>query len=72
MTESLMNEMPEDPFGPPDELVTMMKGMWNLYAAALQSGFPEHVATQFITGVFVALMQGQGIQNAAPPPSEEA
>jgi hypothetical protein len=64
-----MSEMPQDPFGPPEELVTMMKGMYNLHRAAQESGFPEHVATQFITGVFVSLMQGS--QNAQAPVATE-
>ena len=75
MTESLMNEMPEDPFAAPDELVTMMKGMWNLHSAAQIAGFPEHIATQFVIGVFTSLMAtSQGAQNATPsdPPEEAA
>lgn len=69
-----MNEMPEDPFAAPEELVTMMKGMWNLHSAAQVAGFPEHIATEFISKVFIALMQGQGAQNATsdPPAAEEA
>lgn len=64
-----MNEMPEDPFAAPEELVTMMKGMWNLHSAAQVAGFPEHIATQFVTGVFCSLMQGT--HNATPPQEEK-
>jgi hypothetical protein len=49
-------ELPPDPFGAPEEMVQMMRGMHNLHNAALVSGFPEHVATQFIIGVFCSLM----------------
>jgi hypothetical protein len=50
-----MSEMPSDPFGPPEELVTLMKGLTNLYNAAILAGLPVDVATNFITGVFVSL-----------------
>jgi hypothetical protein len=57
--------MPPDPFSAPDELVTMMKGMWNLHSAAQIAGFPEAIATQFVIGVFTSLMaNAQGTQSA--------
>lgn len=59
-----MSDMPADPFGPPDEMRGMMKGMYQLHTAAMMEGFPEHIATQFITGVFMSLMSSA--QNAAP------
>ena len=60
-----MNELPEDPFAAPEELVTMMKGMWNLHSAAQIAGFPETIATQFVIGVFTSLMaNAQGTQSA--------
>jgi hypothetical protein len=66
-----MSEMPQDPFGPPEEMVMMMKVMYNLYSSTLASGFPEHVAIQFVTGVFVTLMQGSQIAQQAPAATEE-
>lgn len=51
-------EMPADPFGAPEDLIQMMKGMYNLYSGAMAAGFPEHVAIAFISGVFVAMVQG--------------
>ena len=64
------DQMPADPFGVPDEMVTMMRGISQLYSAAVISGLPEHVATNFITGVFCTLMQ-QGMQATAPAVPEQ-
>ena len=64
------DQMPVDPFGAPDEMVTMMRGISQLYSAAIISGLPEHVAMNFITGVFCTLMQ-QGIQANPSPVAEE-
>ena len=72
MTENLMNELPEDPFAAPEELVTMMKGMWNLHSAAQIAGFPEAIATQFVIGVFTSLMaNAQSTQSATQPEAEK-
>lgn len=61
----MTEQLPPDPFGPPDDLLNMMKGISQLYSAAVMSGLPEGVATSFITGVFVSLVQGmQGAQSA--------
>jgi len=51
-------ELPPDPWGAPDELIAMMAGMHKLYSAAMQGGFPEHAAIQFVSMVFVAMVQG--------------
>lgn len=59
-----MSDMPADPFGPPEELLTMMRGYSQLYSAAVMGGLPEHVATQFISNIFMAFF----LQNA---PQEE-
>lgn len=59
------DELPQDPFGPPEDLLTMMRGYSQLHSAALLAGFPEHVATGFIARIFVETMQ----QNA--PAQEE-
>jgi hypothetical protein len=58
-------EMPLDPFGAPEELITMMRGIAQLHSAALSAGMPEHTATQFVTGVFCTLMANA--QNAQDP-----
>jgi len=47
-------EMPADPFGPPEEMITMMRGLKDLHAAAMLSGFAEHTATRFVADVFVS------------------
>ena len=61
----MSDEMPADPFGPPEEMLTMMGGIAQLYHAAVIKGLPEHVATNFITGVFCSLMTQGAQQNAA-------
>jgi hypothetical protein len=59
--------LPPDPFGPPEELIAMMRGIAQLHSAALTAGMPEHTATQFVTGVFCTLMaNAQNAQNFPP------
>lgn len=62
MTDS---SLPPDPFGPPEEMISMMRGMYNLHSAAMASGFPEHIATDFITRILISLMELNS-QQAAP------
>lgn len=45
-----------DPWGPPEELISMMRGINQLHSAALTAGMHEHTAMQFVTGVFCTLM----------------
>jgi hypothetical protein len=52
-------EMPTDPFGAPEDLVNVMKGLAQLHAAALMANFSEKVATDFISNVFVQLINAQ-------------
>jgi len=59
-------DMPADPFGPPDEMVTIMKGLAQLHSAAVMSGLSEGVATQFISNVFVSYSLMGNSQNAVP------
>ena len=49
--------MPPDPFGPPEELLSLMGGLNQIYAAMVSTGFPEHVALEFIIGVFCRLVR---------------
>jgi len=63
MTEQ---EMPPDPWGAPEEMINMMRGMYKLHCAAMAAGFQEHTAIQFVVGVFTSLM------HSAQPPSPEA
>jgi len=58
----MSDSLPPDPFGPPEEMVTMMKGLAQLHSAGIMSGLPEHVATQFISNVFVAFSLMQNAQ----------
>lgn len=58
-----MNDLPEDPFGPPEEMIGMMKGLAQLHEAGVMAGLSEHVATQFISNVFIAFSM---MTNAAP------
>ena len=55
--------MPPDPFGAPEELIQMMKGLAQLHSAAVMSGLSERTATQFIADVFLgfSLVQTQNI-----------
>jgi hypothetical protein len=62
MTDSL----PPDPFGPPDEVLSIMKGLAQLHAGGIIAGLPEHVMTQFISNVYVALSVMQNSQAQAP------
>ena len=71
MTDHPLNEMPEDPFGPPEEMLAMMKGISHIYNAAIISGLPEHVATQFIIGVFCSLVQSTQTHDQPEVPPEE-
>jgi hypothetical protein len=50
-------ELPQDPWGATEELILMMQGMNKLYMAALQGGFPDHAAIQFVSGVFTMMVQ---------------
>lgn len=48
--------MPADPFGAPEELITIMRGLTQIHDAAVKAGMPEKTATEFISDVFVKLM----------------
>jgi hypothetical protein len=54
--------MPADPFGPPDETIAIMRGLAQLHSAGMVAGLAEHVMTQFISNVFVALSVVQNAQ----------
>jgi hypothetical protein len=58
-------EMPADPFGAPEELVTMMKGLAQIHDALMMAGKSEKVATDFISNIFLHLMAGTQ-QNTIP------
>jgi hypothetical protein len=62
-----MPEMPLDPFGAPEELIGMMRGLQQLHASALAVGLPEHVATQFIAQVFVSFSLLNNAAQASAP-----
>ena len=49
-------EMPADPFGAPEELVTIMKGLAQIHDALMMSGKSEKVATDFISNIFMQMM----------------
>jgi|HubBroStandDraft_1064217.scaffolds.fasta_scaffold711170_2 hypothetical protein len=51
-------EMPADPFGAPEELITIMKGLTQIHDAAVKAGMAERTATEFISNVFIHLMAG--------------
>lgn len=57
------NPMPPDPFEVPDGVVSIMRGLAQLHAAGMMAGLAEHVMTQFISNVYVALSV---LQNAQP------
>lgn len=59
----MADDMPIDPFGAPEELISMMRGVNQLHSAALTAGMPEHTATQFVASVFCILMANA--QNAS-------
>jgi len=60
----MSDALPPDPFGPPDDMVTMMKGLSHLHSAGMMAGLSEAVMTQFISNVFVALSLMQNAQQA--------
>jgi hypothetical protein len=49
-------EMPPDPFVNED-LAAVMKGMYQMYAAAVQAGFPEHRAFDIMRVTLLAQFQ---------------
>mgnify|MGYP001609373386 FL=1 len=51
-------EMPVDPFGAPEELITIMRGLTQIHDAAVKAGMTEKTATEFISNVFIKLMAG--------------
>lgn len=60
-------DMPMDPFGAPDELLPLMRGLQQLHASALAVGMPEHVATQFIANVFIGFsLMNNAVQAQTP------
>lgn len=61
-----MPDMPADPFITPETLA-MMKSLYDLYAAAISAGFPDHAATNIITGIIIQLLS-----NATPAQSTVA
>jgi hypothetical protein len=67
---SIMIEDIPDPFGPPEDMISMMKSLAQLHSAAILSGLPEPTATKFIADVFIgfSMMNAQG----APEPPEDA
>ena len=62
-----MSEIPgiEDPFGAPEELITVMRGLSQIHDAAVKAGMPEERATRFISHVFLQMM-AQAPQNPVP------
>jgi hypothetical protein len=63
-----VSEMPPDPFGPPEELLSLMRGMNQLYAAMMATGFPEHVCLEFIIGVFCRLVRNVQVPEVPADP----
>ena len=55
-----------DPFGPPEDMISMMKSLAQLHAAAIMSGLPEPTATKFIADVFI----GFSMMNAQNTPED--
>lgn len=51
-----MNDLPPDPFGPEEELISAMGYLRKLHSAALAAGFSENAAIQFIIGLFSSMM----------------
>lgn len=62
-----MNDMPPDPFGPPEEMLPLMRGMGQLYSAALMTNWSPDAAMEFTVGVFFRALRG-----VQPVPEEEA
>jgi len=58
-----------DPFGPPEEMISMMKSLSQLHAAAIMSGLPEPTATRFIADVFIGFSLLNS-QNSPEPPGD--
>lgn len=58
-------EMPADPFGATEELITMMKGLAQIHDALMMAGKSEKVATDFISNIFLQLMAAMP-QNTVP------
>lgn len=56
------NPMPPDPFGPPEEVMSIMKGLSQLHSAGMMSGLSEPVMTQFISNIFITLSMMQNAQ----------
>lgn len=54
--------MPPDPFGPAEEVLSIMKGLSQLHSAGMISGLSEPVMTQFISNVFITLSMMQNAQ----------
>jgi len=54
--------MPPDPFGPPEEVLNIMKGLAQIHSAGMMSGLSEPVMTQFISNVFITLSMMQNAQ----------
>ena len=52
-------DMPMDPFGPEEDLVSGMKGMHKMHAAAQLAGFSPEDAMKFIVGIFTSMMTHQ-------------
>jgi hypothetical protein len=61
------DELPPDPFGPPEEILSIMKGLSQLHSAGMMAGLSESVMTQFISNVFLTLSMMQN----APAQTEE-
>jgi hypothetical protein len=58
-----MNDMPADPFGPPEDVMNIMRGLSQLHSAGMMSGLSEGVMTQFISNVFITLSMMQQQQS---------
>lgn len=56
------NPMPPDPFGPPEEILSMMRGLSQIHSAGMISGLSESVMTQFITNIYITLSMMQNAQ----------
>lgn len=58
----MADELPPDPFGPAEEVLSIMKGLAQLHSAGMISGLSETVMTQFISNVFITLSMMQNAQ----------
>lgn len=58
----MTDALPPDPFGPPEEMLSIMRGLSQIHSAGMIAGLSETVMTQFISNVFVAFSVMQNAQ----------